>query len=106
MINKISDIQIGKEYVILLIQDIKFARKCIVRAIINEQKEFKSDKTEISVDLFKDGKWSSTNLLHLSEIGIGIDAEEAFKNFGRFNYEEHIVFDSSIDNANRKSELN
>ena len=95
MINKISDIQIGNEYMILLADDIKLARKCIVKAIINESKEFKSDKTEIYVDLFKRGKWHSSNLLYFSEIGVGDNKEEALKNYGRFNYEENSKFEST-----------
>ncbi len=106
MINKISDIRIGEEYMILLAEDKNIARKCIVRAIINDQTEFKSGKTEIYVELFKDGKWSSTNLLYFSEIGIGEDAGEALRNYGRFNYEENPGFDSSVEEAKKKSQFN
>ncbi len=105
MINKISDIKIGQEYVILLASDIKLARKCIVKAIINEVKEFKSKKTEIYVDLFKRGKWSSSNLLNFSEIGIGENKTEALKNYGRFNYEENSKFKSTFQNINKMDVL-
>ena len=87
-------------------KDKKLARKCIVRAIINEQKEFNSDKTEIYVELFKNGKWSSTNLLYFSEIGIGNNPDEALKSYGKFNYEENPNFDSNIEEAKNKSSLN
>ncbi len=99
MINKISDIKIGQDYIILLINDKKFARKCIVKAIINETKEFSSDKTEIYVDIFQRGKWYSSNLLYFSEIGIGENKEEALKNYNRFSFENNPNFSRSFEDV-------
>ena len=99
MINKISDIIIGEEYLILLTDDKKYARKCVVRAIINE-KDF--GKTEIYVDLFEQGKWTSSNLLYFCEIGIGKTKKEALKNYGRFDYESNPNFKTSFENLNIK----
>lgn len=99
MINKISDIKIGQEYVILLVREKKLARKCIVKSIINEKISFQSDQTEIYIDLFRKGKWSSSNLLYFQEIGIGETPEEALNNYGRFSYEENIEFSTSFDSV-------
>lgn len=95
MIAKISDIKIGNEYKILLIKEKKYARKCIVKAIINEEKH-KTRKTEIYVDLFEKGKISSSNLFYFCEIGIGDTKEEAFKNYGQFDYEENPNFETAL----------
>jgi hypothetical protein len=100
MIRKISDIEIGKEYKILLVNEKKYARKCIVKAIINEEKH-STRKTEIYVDLFQKGKLSSSNLLYFCEIGIGENNEEAFKNYGEFDYEENPNFETCFENIRR-----
>lgn len=97
MITKISDIKIGNEYKILLVKEKKYARKCVVKAIINEEK-YNIKKTEIYVDLFEKGKLSSSNLLYFCEIGIGENKEEAFKNYGKFDYEENLNFETCFDN--------
>lgn len=97
MITKISDIKIGNEYKILLVKEKKNARKCVVKAIIND-KRYNTRKTEIYVDLFVRGKFSSSNLLYFSEIGIGENKEEAFENFGKFDYEENPSFETSSEN--------
>ena len=97
MITKISDIKIGKEYKILLVKEKKYARKCVVKAIINEEK-YSEEKTEIYVDLFEKEKLSSSNLLYFSEIGIGENDEEAFNNYGKFDYEENPTFEICFEN--------
>lgn len=102
MINKISDIQVGGDYTILFIKDEKFARPCVVKAIINEREDFHSDKTEIYVDIFNRGKWLSSNLVYFCEIGIGENKKEAIKNYGRFNFEENSEFESSFKNVKSK----
>ncbi len=86
MINKISDIEIGKEYYILFIDSIKFAKKCIVRSIINESVEFKSKETELLIDVYKNNS-KFRNRVKINSIGIGSDKNEALKNYQRFKYE-------------------
>jgi len=94
MVNKISDIKIGKEYHIFTVKNKELGRKCIVRAIINERKKFKSNKTEILVDILNRRR-SSTHLFFCSEVGIGETKREAFGNYGRFKYEENPYFKST-----------
>ncbi|MDX5326071.1 MAG: hypothetical protein LPK80_07395 [Bacteroidota bacterium] len=92
MITKISDIEIGKEYYLLLERDKRTAKKTIVHAIVNEKEEFISNKTEILLSIFYGGKEKSTNFLYVKEIGIGETKEEAYENYGKFIFEENDSF--------------
>ena len=47
--------------------------------------------------MFRRGKWSSNSILYFSEIGIGEDKDEAFKNYGKFDYEENTNFAVNFD---------
>lgn len=95
MINKISDIVIGQEYVILLIDDMRLAKKCTVLGIINESEKFNSDRTEIFVQI--KGRQPSKNLLFFKEIGIGEDKKDSLKNYGKFIFEENSNFSTSFE---------
>lgn len=103
MINKLSDIKIGQEYSILLIKDKRFTRKAIIKAIINEQEQFNSDQTEIYVSLFHRGKLKSTNLFYAKEIGIGENKDEAYNNYGKFDFEENENFERSFEKVKEKN---
>lgn len=92
MINKISDIQLDKEYYILMSDDTRLVKKCIIRSITNESKEFISNETEILVEIFKGGKKDYTTTLKIKSVGIGSDKDETLKNYKRFIYENNKDF--------------
>jgi hypothetical protein len=103
MINKLSDLKVGKEYYILLIKDKKFTKKAIIEAIINEEIEFKTNRTEIYVTLLHRNKFKSTNLFFAKEIGIGENKEEAYNNYGKFDFEENENFEHSFKSVIEKN---
>ncbi|MEB2776988.1 hypothetical protein SYJ56_16850 [Algoriphagus sp. D3-2-R+10] len=92
MINKISDLEIGKEYVVLLTKDKRMGKKAVIKALVNQKFEGMSPRTEIEIDLFEGGKLKSSNILYAKEIGFGNDLNEAFSNYGKFDYEENEDF--------------
>lgn len=98
MINKLSDIQVGKEYDLYVVKAKRLARKAVVHGLINESVEFPpTGKTEIYLSIYRRGKLNSCNLFYASEIGLGETKDEAFRNYGRFRYEENDAFDKSYD---------
>lgn len=88
MIKSISDIQIGKQYLLLLSTSKRRPRTCIVKSIFNDPQFENVKKTEILVDIYKKDKWERTNLYFMAEIGIGNTVNEAHENYGKFKYEE------------------
>ncbi|MDO8898659.1 MAG: hypothetical protein Q7V19_13500 [Bacteroidales bacterium] len=102
MINKISDLEIGKEYDILLVKDKRLIRKAIVKAIINEKDDLISERTEIYVALYQRGKLKSTNLFYANEFGIGENTNEAYDNYGRFDFEDNDNFETSFEKVKER----
>lgn len=97
MINKLSDIRIGKEYNLFVIKDRRMVRKAVVHGLINEEVEFPPNgKTEIYLSIYQRGRWKSTNLFYACEIGLGDSKEEAYLNYGRFKFEANEQFDKSL----------
>lgn len=97
MINRLSDIKLGQQYNLCVVKDRRRARTAVVHGIINEEVAFPPNgKTEIYLSIFQQGKWKSSNLFYASEIGLGETKEEAYRNYGRFRFEEHESFNKSI----------
>lgn len=93
MINKLSDIKIGREYDFFLVKNRQRPRRAIVHALINESEDYPDvHKTEVYVTIFYGRGKRSQNLLYASEFGIGETREEAFLNYGRLKYEAHPSF--------------
>lgn len=104
MINKLSDIRVGKEYDLFVIKDKRLARKAVVHALINETEEFPpTGKTEIYLSIYQRGTWKSSNLFYASEIGLGEGKDEAYQNYGRFGYEANHTFDSSFEQVEART---
>ena len=97
MIDKISDIQLGKEYFVLLAKNKNLANRAIVKDIVNEKIKFNSDQTEVVIDILAPKRMMGTKLLYFNEIGIGETKDEALNNYGRFTYEENSSFSSHYD---------
>lgn len=96
MINKPSDIIIGREYCFYLVKDRRKKRHAIVHALINENEAYPDVKrTEAYVTIFYGRDRVTENLLFLSEFGIGETHEEAYQNYGRFKHEENPNFETS-----------
>ena len=87
-IEKISDLEIGETYYVCLVKNLKFVRTAKLLGLVNETVKFKSDKTEIYLDLNRDKNNSTRNLLYVFEIGIGNTKTEAFNNYNKFKYEK------------------
>jgi hypothetical protein len=87
-IEKISDLEIGETYYVCLVKNIKLVRTAKLLGLVNETVKFKSDKTEIYLDLYRDKNNPTRNLLYVFEIGIGNTKLEAFNNYNKFKYEK------------------
>lgn len=108
MINKLSDIRVGKEYHLYVVKEKRLARKAVVHGLINETVAFPPNgKTEIYLSIYRRGRLNSCNLFYASEIGLGETKEEAFRNYGRVRHEENDAFDNSYDEveARRRSRM-
>jgi hypothetical protein len=94
---KISDLIIGKEYFVCLVQDARFAKKYKLLAIINDKDNGDKKKTELHIEHSK-----GTNILFFHEIGIGRTKMEAKNNFGKFLYEDNPSFSSSYSDVRKQ----
>ncbi len=91
-INKISDLKVGEDYYLCFIKEAKFAKKCRLIGIINENCEHPDNgRTELYLKLLR-----STNLVYCEEIGIGETKIEAKNNYGKFKYEQNDNFSNSF----------
>ncbi len=100
-VRKISDLEIGETYYFMFTKGKKFARKVIVRAIINEEK-FKRNLTELYATFCKtDRTGSEDTIVKFRQIGIGTSIQEAIDNFGEFDFEENSLFWNSFDDYKR-----
>lgn len=92
-IEKISDLEVGRDYFVCLVKDARFARKCKLIAIINENQEFPNNfKTELYLEFRK-----SSNLVYCQDIGIGNTKIEAKSNYSKFKYEANKSFSNSYN---------
>ena len=78
MIKKISDLILGAFFE----KDLSLSRQVIVKALINEQEKFISDKTEILLETTYPRKKLAPTYSIVSEIGIEETKEEALNNYG------------------------
>jgi hypothetical protein len=88
MITQLSQLSKGGQYYVCFGPQAKLAKRIKLIGIINEEINFKSDKTELYFEMFWSKTRSSTNLVYAQEIGIGMTKLEAKKNYGKFNYEK------------------
>ena len=107
MINKLSDIVLGRMYSFYLVKERSRLRRAVVHALINENEAYPDvNKTEAYVTIYHARKRTSINLLFASEFGIGESRAEAFSNYGRFKYEDAPAFDTSFDRVLKRSNVN
>lgn len=82
-IEKLSDLEVGKNYFFCFVRDKRFIRPCKLLAIINEY----PGQTELYLENTLE-RFIGTNLVFSQEIGIGSTEQEAVDNYGRFYFEE------------------
>lgn len=97
MITKISDLSIGQTYYICFVKNIRYAKKAKLIGIINETRNFLSNKTEFYLEISEKNKSTFYNLVFAKEIGIGETKIEAKNNYGKFTFERTDKAVCSID---------
>lgn len=94
MINKISDIIVGREYFICLLKVPSKSKKVKVIGIVNDT-SYSEKRTEIVFEIYSGDSWLSTHIAYFKEIGIGEDRNECVQNYGKFEFEENLLFSDS-----------